>query len=77
MVLLPIYPARELPLPGITSEALAAAFPDEKRPQVLAPQEAVDWVLKANPSLLMTLGAGDIDRLVPVFEAHFTQLSQY
>ena len=77
VVLLPIYPARELPLPGITSEALAAAFPEEKRPQVLAPQEAVDWVLKANPSLLMTLGAGDIDRLVPVFEAHFTQLSQY
>jgi UDP-N-acetylmuramate--alanine ligase len=76
VVLLPIYPARELPLPGITSEALAAAFPEEKRPQVMSPQEAVEWVLRTHPSLLMTLGAGDIDRLVPVFEAHFTQHSQ-
>lgn len=76
VVLLPIYPARELPLPGITSEALAAAFPEEKRPQVLSPQAAVEWVLSTQPSLLMTLGAGDIDRLVPVFEDHFTQHSQ-
>jgi UDP-N-acetylmuramate--alanine ligase len=73
---LPIYPARELPLPGITSEALAAAFPEEKRPQVLSPQAAVEWVLRTHPSLLMTLGAGDIDRLVSVFEDHFTQHSQ-
>ena len=76
VVLLPIYPARELPLPGITSEALAAAFPEEKRPLVLAPQEAVKWVLQANPSLLMTLGAGDIDRLIPTFERHFAPISQ-
>lgn len=77
VVLLPIYPARELPLPGITSEALAAAFPKGKQPQVLDPQEAVEWVLQTNPSLLMTLGAGDIDRLVPVFESHFAQFSQH
>jgi UDP-N-acetylmuramate--alanine ligase len=76
VVLLPIYPARELPLPGITSEALAAAFPEGKQPQVLDPQEAVEWVLQANPSLLMTLGAGDIDRLAPGLEDHFTKHSK-
>lgn len=76
VVLLPIYPARELPLPGITSEALAAAFPPERRPLVLAAQEAVDWVRKTEPSLFLTLGAGDIDRLVPLFEAHFNAQSQ-
>lgn len=64
--LLPIYPARELPLEGITSEALAALMPT--RPQVLTKEEMVQKVAEIQPVLLMSLGAGDIDRLVADFK---------
>lgn len=70
--LLPIYPARELPLPGITSEALAAAFPEGKQPRVLSPEEFIDWTRQNQPELLLTLGAGDIDRIVAPLEALFS-----
>lgn len=66
--LLPIYPARELPLPGITSETLAAAFPEGCQPRVLTPDELVAWAHQNRPELLLTLGAGDIDRLVAPIE---------
>jgi UDP-N-acetylmuramate--alanine ligase len=70
--LLPIYPARELPLPGITSEALAAAFPEGQQPRVLSPEEVIDWTRQNQPELLLTLGAGDIDRLVAPLEDLFS-----
>ena len=61
-ILLPIYPARELPIPGITSEILGG--------QVVQKADLIDELKKriANsqqPIALLTVGAGDIDRLVP------------
>jgi len=70
--LLPIYPARELPLPGISSEALANAFPEGQQPRVIMPDEVVDWTRQNQPELLLTLGAGDIDRLVAPLEQLFS-----
>ncbi len=62
LVLLPIYPARELPIPGVTSEMLGG--------KVVAKSELVgelkQRVAQANqPVVILTVGAGDIDRLVP------------
>lgn len=63
LVLLDIYPARELPIPGITSELIL-----EKAGANFKKQCSMDEVLrfiKGNkPELLITAGAGDIDTLV-------------
>ena len=63
VVLLPIYPARELPIPGVTSEMIAHKMTNKN--VVLLEKEAVsDWVKKQQPKLLVMAGAGDIDILI-------------
>lgn len=71
VILLPIYPARELPLPGVSS-GIIADFVAHGNKQVLSKEELLQWVqqdLAVNPDnefgdLLITAGAGDIDALV-------------
>jgi UDP-N-acetylmuramate--alanine ligase len=72
VVLLPIYPARELPIPGVTSEALLEKLTSPRKSLVEKP-ELVETVVKRikeidRPVAVMTLGAGDIDRLVPAMK---------
>ena len=63
VLLLPIYPARELPIPGVTSEIIAHKMTHKN--VVLLEKEAVgDWVKKQQPKLLVMAGAGDIDVLI-------------
>ncbi|MEN9976611.1 MAG: hypothetical protein RIR36_771 [Bacteroidota bacterium] len=63
VVLLPIYPARELPIPGVTSEMIFHKMTNKN--VVLLEKEAVsDWVKKQQPKLLVMAGAGDIDVLI-------------
>ncbi|MRG48098.1 UDP-N-acetylmuramate--L-alanine ligase [Chitinophaga sp. SYP-B3965] len=62
VILLPIYPARELPIEGVTSEMIASRIngPEVK---IIERDAVVTW-LKDHPSqLLITAGAGDIDLL--------------
>lgn len=61
-ILLPIYPARELPIPGVTSEMLGGRVV-EKKDLVKVLKEKVQSALE--PLVILTVGAGDIDRLVP------------
>jgi UDP-N-acetylmuramate--alanine ligase len=62
VVLMDIYPARELPIPGVTSEIIFDRISTEKK---LLNGEAIFDHLKENrPEVLLTLGAGDIDRIV-------------
>lgn len=63
VILLPIYPARELPMEGVTSDMLLQAMQLSKK-QVLEKTELLDWVKTNRPSLLVMAGAGDIDTLV-------------
>ena len=63
VVLLPIYPARELPIEGITSEALVDKINSLSK-SVLSPLEAVEYVSNCNHDIILTIGAGDIDRIV-------------
>lgn len=63
VILLPIYPARELPMEGVTSDMLLQAMQLNKK-QVLEKTELLDWVKTNRPSLLVMAGAGDIDTLV-------------
>lgn len=61
--LLEIYPAREEPIPGITSSTLLKKCTTEGA-KVLSKEEAVDEIRALSPEVLLILGAGDIDRLV-------------
>ena len=63
LFLLDIYPARELPIEGVSSAALLDAINLEKK-QLVSKENLVDSVISTKPELLLTLGAGDIDRLV-------------
>jgi len=61
-ILLPIYPARELPIPGVTSEMLHA--PVVQKSELIATlKEKIQN--SQDPVVLLTIGAGDVDRLVP------------
>jgi len=68
VILLPIYPARELPMEGVTSELLLDKMTIAKK-QVLDKNEMKQWVSDNQPKLIVMAGAGDIDALVqPVKE---------
>ncbi|MBK8339235.1 MAG: UDP-N-acetylmuramate--L-alanine ligase [Flavobacteriales bacterium] len=64
LYLLDIYPAREEPIPGITSEWLLQQVPMQDK-HLLAREEVLRRIVEARIEVLLTLGAGDIDRLVP------------
>jgi UDP-N-acetylmuramate--alanine ligase len=62
-VLLPIYPARELPMPGVTSQMIMNKMTHKN--VVLLEKEALSaWVKMQKPKLLVMAGAGDIDVLI-------------
>lgn len=62
-VLLPIYPARELPIEGVTSEMILNKMTNTNR-SVKTKTELLDWVKDNKAALLITAGAGDIDTLI-------------
>ncbi len=63
LVLLPIYPAREKPIEGVTSAWLLDLV-DLDRKHLVEKSGLVEFVRKSDFDILLTLGAGDIDRLV-------------
>jgi UDP-N-acetylmuramate--alanine ligase len=65
VILLEIYPARELPIPGINSTYLLNLIPHNRK-QLLSKEALLPYLQQTHLEVLLTLGAGDIDRLVPV-----------
>jgi UDP-N-acetylmuramate--alanine ligase len=63
VILLPIYPARELPMEGVNSEMIVNKMKINNR-QVLDKAAVLEWVKDNKIELLITAGAGDIDTLV-------------
>ncbi|MFO8001195.1 MAG: Mur ligase family protein, partial [Marinilabilia sp.] len=64
IILLPVYPAREEPIPGVDS-ALIAKYLSKEKCLLIEKEELIPVLKKREPDILITLGAGDIDRLVP------------
>lgn len=64
VVMLDIYPARELPIPGITAQWLLDMIPTANK-VLVRKEEVVNYLKNNRPQVLLTVGAGDIDRLVP------------
>lgn len=59
VILLDIYPARELPVPGVTSALIFDALPISDK-YMVKKDELIDFLSEKKFELVMTLGAGDI-----------------
>ena len=81
VVLLPIYPARELPVEGVSSEMIVAKMNNDKS-SVMEKDELIEWlkndylknVNKEFGAVLITAGAGDIDTLVEPIKNELKEL---
>ena len=64
MVLCEIYPAREEPIPGVTSRLIY----DNLRPgierEIISKENVLDYVRSRDFDVLIVLGAGDLDNYV-------------
>lgn len=63
IVLLDIYPARELPMEGVTSSWLLSKINNPNK-YLLTKDEMMDFFRKSNAEVYVTIGAGDIGELV-------------
>jgi UDP-N-acetylmuramate--alanine ligase len=64
IILLDIYPARELPMPGITSQWLLDKIENDTK-KLVSKEMLISTILKSDASVIITIGAGDIGELVP------------
>ncbi|GIZ08942.1 UDP-N-acetylmuramate--L-alanine ligase [Flavobacterium sp. UMI-01] len=62
-ILMEIYPARELPMEGITSTWLMNKM-ESKNKKLVAKDELIDAILDSDAPVVVTIGAGDIGELV-------------
>lgn len=62
VILLEIYPARELPVEGVSAQTIADRMNNPAH-TVLSKEGLLQYVRHARPELLITAGAGDIDKL--------------
>jgi len=63
VILLDIYPARELPMEGITSQWLMDKM-DNSNKKLVPKQELISSILKSDATVIVTIGAGDIGEMV-------------
>ena len=64
VLLLDIYPARELPIDGITSSWLLNKMTNNDK-KVVSKTDLISEILKSDAKIIVTIGAGDIGELVP------------
>ena len=67
LIMMPIYPAREMPIAGVTSSMVLRKV-DSMSKYLCTPDQVLELVPALCPDVVLTLGAGDIDRLVPRLE---------
>jgi UDP-N-acetylmuramate--alanine ligase len=64
VVLLDIYPARELPIAGVTSEWLLSKIKNNRK-KLVSKTDLIPTILASKAKIIVTIGAGDIGELVP------------
>jgi len=79
VILLPVYPARELPIPGVTSATILEKIKNKNK-TILPKEDLLNWIKNepedSHPGLLITAGAGNIDQMVePIKEALIKKFS--
>ena len=65
VVLCDIYPARELPIPGVTSKLIYDNLTDGVEKSMIKTSDVLDYVKGRDFDVLVILGAGDLDNYVP------------
>lgn len=65
VILLDIYPARELPIPGVTSKLIYDNLAPEVTKRMCTKDELLDLIQNSNFDVLIALGAGDIENYAP------------
>ena len=65
VVLTEIYPAREEPIPGVTSGLIYDRLKEGVSKKMIRKDEVLDFVKERHFEVLVVLGAGDLDNLVP------------
>ena len=70
VILMDIYPAREKPIEGVTSEMIAGLMKNKNVKILNEIPQIINYIRQNNIKLLLTLGAGNIDKIVkPLTEA--------
>jgi UDP-N-acetylmuramate--alanine ligase len=72
VILLPVYPAREKPIPGVSSEMILKRMKLENK-RLLEMSDIPEKLDAGKLDVLLTIGAGDIDRLVEPIERKFKE----
>lgn len=70
LILMPIYPARELPIEGITSELIMSKIKNINV-SVLTHSEVIEKLKFEKKGVFITIGAGDIDKLIQPLKTQF------
>lgn len=65
VVLCDIYPAREQPIPGVTSKLIYDNLKPGVKREMIHKEDVLDYVRNNDFEVLMVLGAGDLDNYVP------------
>lgn len=68
LILTEIYPAREQPIPGVTSQIILDQVTCKEK-ELCEKKMLLEKIKERNFEVLITLGAGDIDRLLPDIKA--------
>ena len=63
VILMDIYPARELPIEGITSNWLLSKM-DNQQKKIVQKEEVINAILESKAPVIVTIGAGDIGEMV-------------
>ena len=65
VILTEIYPARELPIEGVTSQLIYDNLAPSVKKQLIRKDEVMELVKSRPFDVLIVLGAGDLDNMVP------------
>ncbi len=67
LLLLPVYPAREEPIPGVSSSMIFEHVTLQDK-RIIQKRELLEEIASRDIDILVTFGAGDIDRTVQPIE---------
>jgi UDP-N-acetylmuramate--alanine ligase len=65
VILMEIYPARELPMQGITSQWLMDKMTNDNKKLVSREDDLIPAILESDATIIVTIGAGDLGEMVP------------
>ncbi len=72
VILLPIYPARELPIPSVSSDILLDKMTVAKK-TVMSKEQLFEWAANTQDKLIVMAGAGDIDACITKVKEIFSK----